>query len=199
MGHLVIEEAEDQPHKRASALTGLVGSLLLLSSSLAVAQSEGKCALFGTPQVNPTLVQLDNHGTRSSYRRGEPIHVTLTLRAGAEGVYLPDFFGAFQETCTYGFATEVLTFTGKAANPHEPGCAYAGGVPKIQAVELKPGEMRTWSTDLSTRSIAPGHYCLYAEYLIAEQPFGWAVNLPHDRSLVAKGRITATPMPIEIR
>ena len=56
---------------------------------------------------------------------------------------------------------------------------------------------RTWSADLPTGSIAPGHYCLYAEYLSSEQLVGWAVNLL-DASM-AKGQITAKPIPIEIR
>ena len=189
---------KNRPQKSALALTALVGSLLL-SSSPAVAQSGPKCTLFGTPQVSPVLVNLENRTTGSAYQRGERIHVILTLQAGAKGVYLPDFFGPFQKTCSHGFATEILTLHGRAADPNELGCAYAGPSPKVAYAKLNPGETRTWSTDLETESIAPGRYCLYAEYLSSEQLLGTAVGLPEDKALVARGRITATPTPIEIR
>jgi hypothetical protein len=65
-------------------------------------------------------------------------------------------------------------------------------------VELNPGETRSWSTDLQTESIAPGSCCLYAEYLISDQLIDSALGLPKDKALVAKGRIAATPTPIEI-
>lgn len=152
-----------------------------------------------TPQVSPVLVSLENRTTGSAYRKGKRIHVILTLRAGAKGVYLPDFFGAFQQTCSHGFATEVLTLRGRTADPNEPGCAYAGSTPRVTYLKLHPGETRTWSTDLQTGSIAPGRYCLYAEYLSSEQLIGTALGLPEDKALVARGRITATPMLIEIR
>jgi hypothetical protein len=190
--------AKNRQQKSAPALTALVGSLLL-SSSPAVAQSATKCTLLGTPQVSPVLVSLENRTTGSAYRKGERIHVILTLRAGAKGVYLPDFFGAFQQTCSHGFAIEVLTLRGRTADPNEPGCFYAGSTPRVTYLELNPGETRTWSTDLQTGSIAPGRYCLYAEYLSSEQLIGTALGLPEDKSLVARGRITATPILIEIR
>jgi hypothetical protein len=196
--HDLMKTVQYRSHKIAPALAVLIASSLL-SPRLTIAQSGGKCTLFGTPKVSPALVRLENSATPSAYKRGKPIHVTLTLQAGVEGVYLPDFFGAFQETCSHGFATEILTLQGRAANPNEPGCAYAGPTPKIRYIELKPGEVRAWSADLSTASIVPGHYCLYAEYLSFEQLSGWAVNLPDDKALVAKGRITTTPIPIEIR
>jgi hypothetical protein len=56
-----------------------------------------------------------------------------------------------------------------------------------------------WSPDLQTESIAPGRYCLYAEYLISEQLIDTALGSPKDKALVAKGRIAATPVSIEIR
>jgi hypothetical protein len=166
---------------------------------LTLAQSGNRCTVFGTPQVSPALVGLESVATGSAYKKGMPIHVTLTVRAGHEGVYLPDFFGAFNQTCSHGFATEVLTLQGRAANPNEPGCAFAGGTPRITYVKLKPEEVRTWKIDLSTKTIPPGQYCLYAEYLSPEELMGQSVNLPGDKSLVAKGRITATPIVIEIR
>jgi hypothetical protein len=198
IGHVVKMAAKSRMQKSAPALTALAGSLLLTSSS-AVAQSAAKCTLLGDPQVSSVLVSLENRTTGSAYRRGERIHVILTLRAGAKGIYLPRFFEAFQQTCNYGFDAEVMTLDGRAANPNETGCMYAGGQPKVAYVKLNPGETRTWSTALQTKSIAPGHYCLYAEYLSPNPLIGIATGLPEDRALVAIGRITATPIPIDIR
>ena len=185
--------------KIAPALAAAWIAITVLSPRLTIAQSGSKCTVFGTPQVSPALVKLESVATLSAYKKGMPIHVTLTVRAGQEGVYLPDFFGAFQQTCSHGFATEVLTLQGRAANPNGPGCAYTGGAPKIRYLKLKPEEIRTWKIDLPTKAIAPGQYCLYAEYLSPEELIGWSVNLPDDKALVAKGRITATPIAIEIR
>jgi hypothetical protein len=53
-------------------------------------------------------------------------------------------------------------------------------------------------SNLQTESIAPGRCCLYAEYLISEQLIDSALGLPKDKASVAKGRIAATPTPIEI-
>jgi hypothetical protein len=182
-----------------AALAAAWIAISVLSPRLTIAQSGSKCILFGTPQVDPALVELQSVATGSIYKRGKPIHVTLTVRAGHEGVYLPEFFGAFLQTCSHGFATEVLTLQGRAADPNEPGCAYAGAARKIAYVKLNPEEVRTWKVNLPTEAIPPGHYCLYAEYLSPEELMGWYVNLPDDRALVAKGRITATPIAIEIR
>lgn len=181
------------------ALTAALIAMAVSFPRLTLSQSGSRCAVFGTPQVSPALVGLESIATVSTYKKGMPIHVTLTVRAGHEGVYLPDFFGAFNQTCSHGFATEVLTLQGRAANPNEPGCAYAGGTPKITYVKLNPEEVRTWEIDLSTRTISPGQYCLYAEYLSPEDLMGWSVNLPDNKALVAKGRITATPIAIEIQ
>jgi|GEM_PF-2113335 len=166
---------------------------------LTIAQFGNKCKVFGAPQVSHTLVKLESVATGSIYKKGTPIHIILTVRAGHEGVYLPDFFGAFQQTCSHGFATQILTPQGRAANPNELGCAYAGAPPKITYVKLEPEEIRTWKIDLPTKAIPSGQYCLYAEYLSPKELMGWSVNLPDDKALVAKGRITATPIAIEIR
>ena len=174
-------------------------ALAVSSPRLALTQSKSGCTVFGAEQVSPVLVELESVATHSAYKRGMPIHVILTLRAGHEGVYLPDFFEAFQQTCSHGFAAEIITLQGKAADPNEPGCAYAGGTPKITYVKLKPDEIRTWKIDLPTKAIPRGRYCLYSEYLSTEELMGWSINLPDDKALVAKGRITAMPIAIEIR
>ncbi len=171
----------------------------MLGFSSLAAQPPIKCKEFATPQINPALVSLENPIPGSVYRKGEPIHIKLTLRAGPQGVYLPDFFGPFMATCSHGFFSGLLTTEGKAANPNEPGCAYAGPTPHIAYVKLNPEETRTWSTDLETTSIVPGRYCLYAEYLSSEQLLTTGIGLPDNKALVAKGKVSATPILIEIR
>lgn len=100
--------AQNRLQKIALTLAAWI-AISLTSVHLGIAESESGCAVFGTPQVSPALATLRDGATASVYKRGKPIHVTLTLRAGAEGVYLPDFFGPLQETCSHGFAVEVLT------------------------------------------------------------------------------------------
>ncbi len=195
---LVTLTTQNRLQKIAATVAALV-AITMPSVHPGIAKSGSGCAVFDTPQVSPALVTLRDGATASVYKRGKPIYVTLTLRAGAKGVYLPDFFGPFQETCSHGFAAAVLDFHGRAADPTAAGCAYAGGPPKIRYVRLKPKESRTWSTYLSTESILPGRYCLYAEYLISELLISSALNLPDDKALVARGRIVAPPLTIEIR
>jgi hypothetical protein len=171
---------------------------LALHPLMAIAQMQG-CSIVGEPQVSPSLVRLESSPGRVVIRRGKPLHTTLTLRAGDQGVYLPDYFGPFMETCDRGFATELLTRAGKLANKHPTGCATAGGPPQIKLVWLKPGETRQWPVDLPTRSIGPGSYCLYAEYLTSAHLLEWAISVPENKSLVAQGRVTALPVIIRIR
>jgi hypothetical protein len=144
--------------------------------------------------------------SRSNNRRGEPIRVTLTLKAGPNGVYLPAYFADFIKTCEHGFAASLLTPVGKAADPHKSGCVGRGLHTHDTAqtelnnfVRLEPGQIRTWHTTLETAAINPGRYCLYAEYL----SFGYMIDdvarLPEVRGLMAKGRITATPIPLDLR
>ena len=173
----------------------LVACLLRLTPAVAQITT---CKLFGTPQVDQALVSLDMRAGGVSFRRGKRIHVRLTLRSGSRGVYLPNYFGSFEDTCSHGFSGTVLTLAGKAADPVPHSCASAGQAPLINYVWLKPAEMRTWSTYLETGSIAPGRYCLYAEYLTPQGPFDTGSKLLTNRALIASGRVTANPLLIRV-
>jgi hypothetical protein len=119
----------DSPTYRLSRSNPLVSSLclyVLLSWQSAFAQNSGKCSILPGEQVSGELATLRTQVNRSIYRRGEPVTVTLTLKAGANGVYLPDYFGDFMKTCEHGFAASLLTVAGKAADAHEPGCVGGG-------------------------------------------------------------------------
>ena len=62
---------------------------LALHPLMAIAQMQG-CSIVGEPQVSPSLVRLESSPGRVVIRRGKPLHTTLTLRAGDQGVYLPE-------------------------------------------------------------------------------------------------------------
>jgi hypothetical protein len=196
------------PSYRFSRTWMLLGALCLgtlLNWHSGLAQSERCSILFGE-QVSGALATLRMLANRPNYRRGEPIRVTLTLKAGPNGVYLPAYFADFIKTCEHGFAASLLTPAGKTADPDGPGCV-GGGLHTIDTaqtelnkfVRLEPGEIRTWQTTLETAAIDPGRYCLYAEYL----SFGYMIDdvarLPEVRGLMARGRITATPIPLDLR
>jgi hypothetical protein len=183
-------------HGIASFSAAVIGGLLV-SSSLMFPQSASKCPVIGTPQVSHELASVENLTKRSVYRRGERISVKLILRAGPRGALLPDFFGPFLQTCRHGFAAAILNLNGRSADPNPTACASAGPTPPVTHVELHAGETRTWSADLPTASIAPGHYCLYAEYLNSEAEA--SSGLPKEKAaLIARGHIAATPIPIKI-
>jgi hypothetical protein len=152
------------------------------------------------PQVEASLARVENRIQSRVFRRGENIPVLLTLRAGPRGVYLPDFFGAFLQTCRYGFSASLLTRGGRAADPKPIGCAVGGPPQPIKFVELKAGEFRTWTAELPTSSIPAGHYCLATEYLNSEMSVDLYPNFPRDQTaFLARGHITATPTAVEIR
>jgi len=68
----------------------LVAGMLLCQ--IASPQSPERCSIQGGNQVRSTLATLSAKAPKAGYRRGTPIAVTLTLRAGSDGVYLPRFF-----------------------------------------------------------------------------------------------------------
>lgn len=185
----------------------LVAGMLLCQT--ASPQSPERCSIQGRDQVRSTLATLSAEMPKASYRRGTPIAVTLTLRAGSDGVYLPRYFQDFNGTCEHGFAASLLTPQGTAVDTQARGCAGGGlhsgsGMDTADSefrnyIKLVPGETRVWQTLLPTGRISAGHYCLYAEYL----SFGYMIDevgrLPQVRSLMAKGRITAAPTEITLR
>ena len=178
------------------AMTALLVTCLV-GLTPAIAQTTS-CTVLRTPQVDPALVSLDMRVDGFSFRRGKRIHVRLTLRSGSQGVYLPNYFGSFEDTCSYGFSSVVLTLKGKGTDHVPHGCAFGGQAPDIVYVKLKPAGTRSWSTFLETSSIAPGRYCLYAEYVTPQGSFDTGSYLVKDKALLAAGRVTATPLLIRI-
>jgi hypothetical protein len=195
----------------AYALLGAIclGTLTLLSDHNALAQNLDRCSFLQGKKVSTSLATLRMQTDRSMYRRDAPLEVTLTVKAGSNGVYLPAYFGDFMKTCEHGFFATLLTMAGKSVDLHAPGCTGGGlhagpGIDTAQAelanfIRLEPGEMRTWHTTLKTSALSRGRYCLYGEYLSYAYMIDKVAELPEVRGLMAKGKITATPVLIDLR
>jgi hypothetical protein len=181
----------------------------LLSDHNALAQDLGQCSFLHGEQVSCALATLRVQTDRSMYRKDAPLEVTLTLKAGSNGVYLPAYFDDFMKICEHGFSATLLTMAGKSADRPATGCIGGGlhsgpGIDTTQAeltnfIRLEPGEMRTWHTTLKTSALSRGRYCLYAEYLSYAYMIDEIAQLRQVKGLLAKGRITATPLLIDLR
>ncbi len=191
----------------ASTLLGALcfGTFSLLSDRNAL----GQCSLLQGEQVSRALATLTMQTDRSTFRQDAPLEVTLTLKAGSNGVFLPAYFGDFMKTCEHGFSATLLTSAGKSADLHATSCMRGGlhsgpGIDTAQAelanfIRLEPGEMRTWHTTLKTSALSRGRYCLYGEYLSYAYMIDKVAQLQEVKGLMAKGRITATPLLIDLR
>ena len=176
---------------------------------MAVAQRDrpsGTSALIANAQsdrVSDDLAVLTIHLDKRTYKRGQPVRVTLLLTAGPEGAYFPAYFGDFNGTCAHGFAAEIMTEKGTLADPTPRGCATGqlGGMDSQQppgSVRLAPAQTRSWSTTLETRHVPKGRYTVIAEYLSYPPPVDNVASLEPSTSLFAIGRVTAKPAPVVI-
>ena len=148
----------------------LLGALCLGTSPLLSDRNAvGQCSFLQGKQVSRTLATLRIQSARSMYRQDAPLEVTLTLKAGSNGVYLPAYFGDFMKTCEHGFSATLLTLAGKSTDLHATGCTGGGlrsgpGIDTAQTelinfIRLEPGETRTWHTTLKTSALSRGRYC----------------------------------------
>ena len=159
--------------------------------------------------VTDDLATLSLRLNRSKFKAGQHIDVVLILRAGPKGVYMPDYFGDFMETCEHGFSAGILLKAKDiAADPKARGCAtgqlHSGpGVDSAESqlhnfIYLKPGERRTWHTELATKAIPPGSYRVVGEYLCYAYMMQEVSRLPQVHSLMAMSRVEAEPVPVQI-
>jgi len=103
-----------------------LGTLSLLSNQNALAQDSSQCPSVQGSQASSALATLRMQTDRLVYRQGAPLEVTLTLKAGSNGVYLPAYFGDFMKTCEHGFSSTLLTLAGKSADLHPTACMGGG-------------------------------------------------------------------------
>jgi hypothetical protein len=112
------------------------GTFALLGDHNALAQDSGQCSSLQGAQASSALATLRMQTDRLVYRRDAPLEVTLTLKAGSSGVYLPAYFGDFMKTCEHGFSATLLTLAGKSADLHATGC-MGGGLHSGPALTLR--------------------------------------------------------------
>jgi hypothetical protein len=167
------------------------------------ARTSPPIATAPSARVRDDLAVLTSHLEKTTYKRGDPIRVTIVLTAGPKGAYFPAYFGDFNGTCAYGFAAAILTDKGASADLTVPGCATGqlgglGSPQSIASIRLAPAETRTWNTTLQTRHVPKGRYTVIAEYLSFAPPIDNVASLERSTSLFAVGRVVAKPVPIVI-
>ena len=164
--------------------------------------SDSKC----TDCVTKDLASIHANLGATTHHSGQPIALSLVLTAGSKGVYLPAYFGDFETTCQNGFNAALLTEHGSLADPNTKGCAGVGGHSASDTaaselhnfVHLKPGEERTWRTELPTTGIKPGKYSLIGEYISSGYMIQEVAKLPEVNGLMAIGRIDSKSIVIQI-
>jgi hypothetical protein len=175
---------------------------MLCLGSLGLTQ-QPRSELMGSDKRLVTVTTKPDH---NDLRRGQDLGVTLTIEAGSDGAYLPNFFGDWLETCQSGFYVDIYTLQGSRASTSERGCAgdFLGPGPPLkellaQYVLLKPGESRSWHTTLTNIVKAAGTYEIKGEYLSAQTRIGEVAALPEVHGLMVVGHIQARPVLIRIR
>lgn len=156
--------------------------------------------------VQQNLASLRMKLGASKYREAQSIVIFLILKAGSKGVYLPAYFGEFLATCQNGFAVALLTRQGTQADPTVKGCAasqlHSGSDTALDElhsfVYLKPGEERTWRTELPTIAVKPGTYYLIGEYISSAYMIQEVARLPQVNGLMAMGRIDSKRIKLRI-
>jgi hypothetical protein len=151
-----------------------------------------------TVSVYPDLLQL---------HPGDDLGVEVSITAGPNGAYLPNYFGDFFRTCWTGFSADIFTLHGKRASESNEGCAGSellGVEPPArellgQYVFLKPGETRSWRTTLTKITRSPGTYEVKAEYLSNQHRIKDVAALPEVRGLMVVGTIYAKPVLVRIQ
>jgi hypothetical protein len=193
-------------------MSPLIGCLVLTSC---VARAQTNLPAGPSPpiaNIPPDRVPDDRatltiHLEKNLFDRGEPIRVMFILTAGPKGAYFPNYFGDWIATCERGFSAEILTDKGTLADPTPRSCAT--GIPhgfgdtalteRPNFIHLEPAETRTWSTSLATTAVPRGSYSVIAEYLSYAYMIDNVARLEQVHGLMVKGRVTAKPVPIEIR
>ena len=83
-----------------------------------------------------TLITVSVRPDQVHFQHGNDLRVEVTLTAGPEGAYVPNFFGDFNQTCQTGFWADIFTPQGKLASARE--------LLAKKYTFLKPGERRLW-------------------------------------------------------
>lgn len=158
------------------------------------------------PPAGNSLVTVEAHPDRLQLRRGDDLGVEVSITAGPDGAYMPNFFGDWFRTCRTGFSVDIFTLQGKRASESTNGCAGSellGIEPPArellgQYVFLKPGEIRSWRTTLTRITRSPGNYEVKAEYLSDQHRIKEVAALPEVHGLMVVGPVYAKPVWIRV-
>jgi hypothetical protein len=140
-------------------------------------------------------------------QQGDDLGVEVTLTAGSEGAYVPNFFGDFNQTRQTGFWANIFTPQGKLASEMNNGCAgdeLFGGTPLRELLAkryifLKPGEGRLWHTTMTKITKSPGPYEVQAGYISDRAQIQQIAALPEVHGLMVMGRVDAIPVKVTIK
>jgi hypothetical protein len=154
------------------------------------------------------LITVSVRPAQSQIAQGDDLGVEIILTAGADGAYLPNYFGDFMRTCFNGFWAEIITEQGHVASDANKGCAVDELVGSTSASELlakrfiflKPGETRLWHTTLTRITTAPGSYEVQAGYITSRDQahIEEIAALPQVHGLMVLGRVDAKPVKVKI-
>lgn len=157
-------------------------------------------------QDEPRLVTVSVYPDCLKLRPGDDLGVEVSITAGPQGAYMPNFFGDWFQTCRTGFSVDLFTLQGKRASEAPKGCAGSelfGAEPPAREllgryVFLKPGETRSWRTTLTRITRSPGTYEVKAEYLSDQHRINEVAALPEVHGLMVVGKVDANPVWVRI-
>jgi hypothetical protein len=191
----------------------LAVAVLLLSTAFL----GGQAISTNLPSEAP-LATLSARVDKAVYKRGEDIHVTLTLRAGPRGAYVSkwsthsarnaqDPLSGIHIGNESGFAILVLTLAGKNAEPFgRGGSADRWGPPpppserfKDEFLFLKPGEEETWHGSADGSPSMPGKYQVVGLYMPDQNQIRDLVRLPEAQGLLIADEVRSAPVIIKIK
>jgi hypothetical protein len=139
-------------------------------------------------------------------KSGQDLGVTLTIKAGELGAYIPNHFKDWVDTCETGFVVNISTLEGARASTTPHGCArdwLSPGPPARELLKdyvlLKPGECRSWHTTLTQIRKRPGTYKIEAEYYARSERIDEVAALPEVHGLMVIGHVKAKPAKLKIR
>jgi hypothetical protein len=189
----------------------LAALVLLLPSCLLKAQTNSDNA-----PKQPPLATLTAHLEKTVYKGGEPIQVTLTLRAGPRGAYVSkwskvspndkeDSLGRSMGNVS-GFDVSLLTLDGKNAETIGHGGVAERFSPdplpserfKEEFLFLKPGEEESWRGNVEGTAVKPGKYQIVGVYMPAYDQVHELVGLPEARGLLIADIVGSAPIIITI-
>jgi hypothetical protein len=190
----------------------LAALVLLLLSCLFKAQT----APDNAPK-QPPLATVTAHLEKTVYKSGEPIQVTLTLRAGPRGAYVSKWSkvspndkqnspeGRYVGNVS-GFDVSLLTLDGKNAETigHGGVADRFGPAPipsekfKEEFLFLKPGEEESWRGNIEGTPVKPGKYEIVGVYMADYNQVHELAGLPEARGLLIADVVRSAPIIITI-